>query len=299
MRVLCDNIFNNNDWTASSSDDFFPIENIFDYHTWNIGRFNNKTLGTLTVLSKSEGSEIINSFAIFNTNAHLVEIEIKNNEETRIYSIDINADKQTIYNISPIKFTECKITFYGNENNENNLEIGYLIMGEAVDFPPHDKAKTHTINYTHSQYFSVTNHYFRRTLPVRKYDIWKVSFSYLTNEDKEKMEKFFDDCDFYPFVLQVWKEGDISDIAEATCPQSCSGSAKYGVSKYGKSKYASKEKEQRQHAHSRVNLSNGKVGVKYYMKAGLYVLTNDKIDFKKGKNDLYQYSTELSFREVN
>lgn len=35
------------------------------------------------------------------------------------------------------------------------------------------------------------------------------------------------------------------------------------------------------------------------MKAGLYVLTNDKIDFKKGKNDLYQYSTELSFREVN
>ena len=154
MRVLCDNIFNNNDWTTSSSDDFFPIENIFDYHTWNIGRFNNKTLGTLTVLSKSEGSETINSFAIFNTNAHLVKIEISNSDETRIYSIGIS-NKQAIYNISPIKFSECKITFYGNENNENNLEIGYLIIGEAVDFPPHDKAKTHTINYTHSQYFSV------------------------------------------------------------------------------------------------------------------------------------------------
>lgn len=285
MRVLSDNIFNNNSWTASSSDDFFPIENIFDYQRLNIGKFNDKKLGVLKV--SGSGDKVINSFAIFNTNAYLVKIEIKNNEEMRIYSIDINADKQVIYNISPIKFLECKITFYGNETNENNLECGYLIIGEAVDFPPHDKIKTHTINYTHNQFFSVTNHYFRRVLPVRKYDIWKVSFSYLTNEDKEKMEKFFDDCDFYPFVLQVWKEADLSEISEGNETISY---AKYGVGKYGKSKYASKEQ---------INLSNEKVGAKYYMKAGLYVLTNDKIDFKKGKNDLYQYSTELTFREVN
>lgn len=285
MRVLCDNIFNNNSWTASSSDDFFPIENIFDYQRLNIGKFNDKKLGVLKV--SGSGDKVINSFAIFNTNAHLVEIEIKNNEEMRIYSIDINADKQVIYNISPIKFLECKITFYGNETNENNLECGYLIIGEAVDFPPHDKIKTHTINYTHNQFFSVTNHYFRRVLPVRKYDIWKVSFSYLTNEDKEKIEKFFEDSDFYPFVLQVWKEADSSESSEGNETISY---AKYGVGKYGKSKYASKEQ---------INLSNEKVGAKYYMKAGLYVLTNDKIDFKKGKNDLYQYSTELSFREVN
>lgn len=285
MRALCDNIFNNNSWTASSSDDFFPIENIFDYQRLNIGKFNDKKLGVLKV--SGSGDKVINSFAIFNTNAHLVEIEIKNNEEMRIYSIDINADKQVIYNISPIKFLECKITFYGNETNENNLECGYLIIGEAVDFPPHDKIKTHTINYTHNQFFSVTNHYFRRVLPVRKYDIWKVSFSYLTNEDKEKIEKFFEDSDFYPFVLQVWKEADLSESSEGNETISY---AKYGVGKYGKSKYASKEQ---------INLSNEKVGAKYYMKAGLYVLTNDKIDFKKGKNDLYQYSTELSFREVN
>lgn len=285
MRVLCDNIFNNNSWTASSSDDFFPIENIFDYQRLNIGKFNDKKLGVLKV--SGSGDKVINSFAIFNTNAHLVEIEIKNNEEMRIYSIDINADKQVIYNISPIKFLECKITFYGNETNENNLECGYLIIGEAVDFPPHDKIKTHTINYTHNQFFSVTNHYFRRVLPVRKYDIWKVSFSYLTNEDKEKIEKFFEDSDFYPFVLQVWKEADLSESSKGNETISY---AKYGVGKYGKSKYASKEQ---------INLSNEKIGAKYYMKAGLYVLTNDKIDFKKGKNDLYQYSTELSFREVN
>lgn len=285
MRVLCDNIFNNNNWTASSSDDFFPIENIFDYQRLNIGKFNDKKLGVLKV--SGSGDKVINSFAIFNTNAHLVEIEIKNNEEMRIYSIDINADKQVIYNISPIKFLECKITFYGNETNENNLECGYLIIGEAVDFPPHDKIKTHTINYTHNQFFSVTNHYFRRVLPVRKYDIWKVSFSYLTNEDKEKIEKFFEESDFYPFVLQVWKEADLSESSEGNETISY---AKYGVGKYGKSKYASKEQ---------INLYNEKVGAKYYMKAGLYVLTNDKIDFKKGKNDLYQYSTELSFREVN
>lgn len=285
MRALCDNIFNNNSWTASSSDDFFPIENIFDYQRLNIGKFNDKKLGVLKV--SGSGDKVINSFAIFNTNAHLVEIEIKNNEEMRIYSIDINADKQVIYNISPIKFLECKITFYGNETNENNLECGYLIIGEAVDFPPHDKIKTHTINYTHNQFFSVTNHYFRRVLPVRKYDIWKVSFSYLTNEDKEKIEKFFEDSDFYPFVLQVWKEADLSESSKGNETISY---AKYGVGKYGKSKYASKEQ---------INLSNEKVGAKYYMKAGLYVLTNDKIDFKKGKNDLYQYSTELTFREVN
>lgn len=285
MRVLCDNIFNNNNWTASSSDDFFPIENIFDYQRLNIGKFNDKKLGVLKV--SGSGDKVINSFAIFNTNAHLVEIEINNNEEMRIYSIDINADKQVIYNISPIKFLECKITFYGNETNENNLECGYLIIGEAVDFPPHDKIKTHTINYTHNQFFSVTNHYFRRVLPVRKYDIWKVSFSYLTNEDKEKIEKFFEDSDFYPFVLQVWKEADLSESSKGNETISY---AKYGVGKYGKSKYASKEQ---------INLSNEKVGAKYYMKAGLYVLTNDKIDFKKGKNDLYQYSTELTFREVN
>lgn len=285
MRVLCDNIFNNNSWTASSSDDFFHIENIFDYQRLNIGKFNDKKLGVLKV--SGSGDKVINSFAIFNTNAYLVKIEIKNNEEMRIYSIDINADKQVIYNISPIKFLECKITFYGNETNENNLECGYLIIGEAVDFPPHDKIKTHTINYTHNQFFSVTNHYFRRVLPVRKYDIWKVSFSYLTNEDKEKIEKFFEDSDFYPFVLQVWKEADLSESSKGNETISY---AKYGVGKYGKSKYASKEQ---------INLSNEKVGAKYYMKAGLYVLTNDKIDFKKGKNDLYQYSTELSFREVN
>lgn len=285
MRVLCDNIFNNNSWTASSSDDFFPIENIFDYQRLNIGKFNDKKLGVLKV--SGSGDKVINSFAIFNTNAYLVKIEINNNEEMRIYSIDINADKQAIYNISPIKFTEFKITFYGNETNENNLECGYLIIGEAVDFPPHDKIKTHTINYTHNQFFSVTNHYFRRVLPVRKYDIWKVSFSYLTNEDKEKIEKFFEDSDFYPFVLQVWKEADLSESSKGNETISY---AKYGVGKYGKSKYASKEQ---------INLSNEKVGAKYYMKAGLYVLTNDKIDFKKGKNDLYQYSTELTFREVN
>ena len=110
---------------------------------------------------------------------------------------------------------------------------------------------------------------------------------YIDEEDKEKIEKFFEDSDFYPFVLQVWKEADLSESSEGNETISY---AKYGVGKYGKSKYASKEQ---------INLSNEKVGAKYYMKAGLYVLTNDKIDFKKGKNDLYQYSTELSFREVN
>lgn len=281
MRALCDNIFKNilqknilqnGGWTTSSSDDFFPIENIFDYHTLNIGRFDNKTFGELT----ANGKGIINCFAVFNTNARLIKIEINNDEETIEYEINIE-NSQAICNIPPVEFLECKITFYGEETNENNLECGYLIIGEAVDFPPHDKAKTHTVNYTHSQYFSVSNHYFRRTLPVRKYDTWKVSFSYLTNDDKEKIEKFFDDSDFYPFVLQVWKEADISQSKTNSLSDKINDEIK-----------------------EKINDSfNKRAGVKYYMKSGLYVCSNDKIDFKKGKNDLYQYSCELTFREVN
>lgn len=292
MRVLCDNIFDYERWTASSSDDSFNIENMFNYHTLNTGRFDSKTLGVLTVSSNVD--KIINSFAIFNTNAYLVKIEIKNAEEEITYNINI-VNKEAIHNIPPIKFSECKITFYGYETNENNIECGYLIIGEAVDFPPHDKAKTHTVNFTHSQYFSISNHYFRRTLPVRKYNIWKVSFSYLTNEDKEKIEKFFDDSDFLPFVLQVWKEADISSDSFSKIGDTING--KYGIGIYGKSHYAYRNLQNDNNIDNEINLN--RTGIKYYMKSGLYVCTNEKIDFKKGKNDLYQYSTELTFREVN
>ena len=297
MRLLYNNIFNNYSYNYSSSDDYFPIYNIFNYNTANIGRFDNKTEGFIEV----EGNGIINSFAIFYTNAYLVKIEITDRTDTRVYLIDILDKKRTIYNIEPIKYTTCKVTFYGLETNKDKLECGYFIIGEAIDFPPHDKTKSQTINYTHEQYFSITNNYYHRLLPVKRYDIWKVSFPHLTNKDRDKILDFFNDSNFYPFVLQVWSEGTISP----TLSDKHYGS--YNKTKYNKTKYKSKYEYIRYARYNMSKYNRSKYSSKakciftypkYYMKSGIYVCTNNKIDFKKGKSDLYQYSTELTFREV-
>ena len=278
MRLLWDNIFNNFEYTFSSEDDFFPISNMFNYQTLEVGKFESESEGSLTL----SGNGIINEIAVFNTNAQKIKLEITNiNNDLLTYNINI-INKQAIHNIAAVEFIKVKITFIKDEDG-NILECGYLIIGEGVDFPPHDKSKTHTVNYTHNQYFSLTGHYFYRKLPFKSYDTWKVSFPYLTNADRDKIINFFDISNFEPFVLQVWIEENIPSDGETVIKY-----AKYNKSKYNRSKYASKEKN------IKANFNN----IKYYMKSGLYVCTNDKIDFKKGKNDLYQYSTELTFREI-
>lgn len=278
MRLLWNNIFNYFEYTFSSEDDFFPISNMFNYQTLEVGKFASETEGTLALL----GNGIINEIAIFNTNADKIKLEITDiNNDTFTYTISI-INKQAIHNISPINFRNVKITFT-KKSDSRMLECGYLIIGEGIDFPPHDKQKTHTVNYTHNQYFSLTGHYFYRKLPFKSYDTWKVSFPYLTNDDREKIINFFDISNFEPFVLQVWIEETISTDKEY---------AIYNISKYGKAKYASKS------SNNVSTIKSKNVSVKYYMKSGLYVCTNDKIDFKKAKNDLYQYSTELTFREI-
>ena len=278
MRLLWNNIFNYFEYTFSSEDDFFPISNMFNYQTLEVGKFASETEGTLALL----GNGIINEIAIFNTNADKIKLEITDiNNDTFTYTISI-INKQAIHNIAPINFRNVKITFT-KKSDSRMLECGYLIIGEGIDFPPHDKQKTHTVNYTHNQYFSLTGHYFYRKLPFKSYDTWKVSFPYLTNADRDKIINFFDISNFEPFVLQVWIEENIPSDGETVIKY-----AKYNKSKYNRSKYASKEKN------IKANFNN----IKYYMKSGLYVCTNDKIDFKKGKNDLYQYSTELTFREI-
>ncbi|WP_297300426.1 hypothetical protein [uncultured Brachyspira sp.] len=278
MRLLHNNIFNNFEYTFSSEDDFFPISNMFNYQTLEVGKFASETEGTLALL----GNGIINEIAIFNTNADKIKLEITDiNNDTFTYTISI-INKQAIHNISPINFRNVKITFT-KKSDSRMLECGYLIIGEGIDFPPHDKQKTHTVNYTHNQYFSLTGHYFYRKLPFKSYDTWKVSFPYLTNADRDKIINFFDISNFEPFVLQVWIEENIPSDGETVIKY-----AKYNKSKYNRSKYASKEKN------IKANFNN----IKYYMKSGLYVCTNEEITFKKGKNDLYQYSTELTFREI-
>ena len=275
MRLLHNNIFNNFEYTSSSEDDFFPISNMFNYQTLEVGKFASESEGSLTL----SGNGIINEIAVFNTNAKKIKLEITNiNNDLLTYNINI-INKQAIHNIAAAEFIKVKITFIKDEDG-NILECGYLILGEGVDFPPHDKQKTHTVNYTHNQYFSLTGHYFYRKLPFKSYDTWKVSFPYLTNDDREKIINFFDISNFEPFVLQVWIEETISPDKEY---------AIYNISKYGLSKYGDKNVS---------NIKSKNVSVKYYMKSGLYVCTNEEITFKKGKNDLYQYSTELTFREI-
>lgn len=298
MRLLWDNIFNNFEYTFSSEDDFFPISNMFNYQTLEVGKFASESEGSLTL----SGNGIINEIAVFNTNADKIRLEITNTENnTLIYNINI-INKQAIHNIAAAEFIKVKITFIKENKDGNILECGYLILGEGVDFPPHDKQKTHTVNYTHNQYFSLTGHYFYRKLPFKRYDTWKVSFPYLTNDDREKIINFFDISNFEPFVLQVWIEEtirpdkeyaiyNISKYGKAKYASKSSNmeTAKYNISKYGLSKYGDKNVS---------NIKSKNVSVKYYMKSGLYVCTNKEIDFKKGKNDLYQYSTELTFREI-
>ena len=141
MRLLHNNIFNNFEYTFSSEDDFFPISNMFNYQTLEVGKFASETEGTLALL----GNGIINEIAIFNTNADKIRLEITNiNNDLLTYNINI-INKQAIHNISPIEFRNIKITFT-KKSDGNILECGYLILGEGVDFPVHDKQKTHTIN---------------------------------------------------------------------------------------------------------------------------------------------------------
>lgn len=301
MRLLWDNIFNNFEYTSSSEDDFFPISNMFNYQTLEVGKFESESEGILTL----SGNGIINEIAVFNTNAQKIKLEITNtNNDLLTYNINI-INKQAIHNIAAAEFIKVKITFIKENKDGNILECGYLILGEGVDFPPHDKQKTHTVNYTHNQYFSLTGHYFYRKLPFKSYDTWKVSFPYLTNDDREKIINFFDISNFEPFVLQVWIEETISpdEILESDIK-----TARYNISKYGLSKYAGRTNiitettetiEKTAAVKSKTIVKDNTISKpKYYMKSGLYVCTNEKIDFKKGKNDLYQYSTELTFREI-
>ncbi|ASJ21582.1 hypothetical protein BHAMNSH16_12845 [Brachyspira hampsonii] len=279
MRLLCNNIFNLFPYIVSGGeDDFFPISNIFNYQTLEVGRFKSEEEASLFL----DGKGTINCFAIFNTNIKNMSIEIEDIYGNFIYYDVYIKNSYGVYNIAPIEFTRIKITF-NKKADGNIIECGYFIIGEAVDFPPHDKTKTHTVNYTHEQYFSQSGHYFCRRLPIKSYDTWKVSFPYLTNADREKIINFFNENNFEPFVLQVW-------IEETIMPNTESGLGIYNYSKYGKARYGSRTKIS--YPHQRCT------GVKYYMKSGLYVCTNEEITFKKGKNDLYQYSTELTFREI-
>ena len=88
MRLLWDNIFNNFEYTFSSEDDFFPISNMFNYQTFEVGKFASESEGSLTL----SGNGIINEIAVFNTNAQKIKLEITNiNNDLLTYNINIKS----------------------------------------------------------------------------------------------------------------------------------------------------------------------------------------------------------------
>ncbi|AFR71286.1 hypothetical protein B2904_orf1957 [Brachyspira pilosicoli B2904] len=116
MRLLHNNILNLFPVSIleSEEDDFFPVSNMFNYQTLEVGRFKTDEKASLFV----DGKGIINSFAIFNTNVEYLTVEIEN-----IYGKIINytvyiKNNFGVYNIAPVDFTRIKITF-----NKKQTEI--------------------------------------------------------------------------------------------------------------------------------------------------------------------------------
>ncbi|TKZ21670.1 hypothetical protein EZH24_13505, partial [Brachyspira catarrhinii] len=134
MRLLCNNIFNLFAYAViGEEDEFFPVSNIFNYRTSEIGRFKSEEDGGLFL----DGKGIINCFAIFNTNIKNISIEIEDIYGNFIYYNVYITNNYGVYNIAPVEFTRIKITF-NKKADGNMIECGYFIIGEAVDFPPHD-----------------------------------------------------------------------------------------------------------------------------------------------------------------
>ena len=76
MRLLHNNILNLFPVSIleAEEDDFFPVSNMFNYQTLEVGRFKTDGKASLFV----DGKGIINSFAIFNTNVEYLIVEIEN-----------------------------------------------------------------------------------------------------------------------------------------------------------------------------------------------------------------------------
>ena len=266
MRALSENIFykHKNEVQIINGDD--NSINIFDKNNIDDIIFTD-IFGTI-VLENID--EIINSIAIVNTNANFIIIHILTNEnENRYYPLEIT-DKIISINIEEIKIKSISIALYGSEK----ISCRYLIACKAIDFPPHSKKKTHTIQNTHMGYFSQSGHYFARHLPLKKYDTWIINFDLLTNKDKNNILNFFDINNYSPFILQVWIENIVNYFKDNPLV------IDEGIYKLN------------------VAAIKNQITRKYEMTTGLYVCTNEKLDFKKSNNDIYQWSTSLTFREV-
>lgn len=289
MRILNDNVLNTNNTIFSSSDADNETSAMLDKDVMYQGVFNSKH-GTL----ETTDSEVktINSGAILNTNADFIVITLYKSESEKIYYTVRPKDKNAIFNFEKIKCMKIKVDFHV-KNSSENIAIGYISLGLAIDLPPHAPEKTHKVNLTSESFFSQSGHYFTRRLPLRQYNEWSVSFPHLTNNDKELIENFFYTNDSNSFILQVWKEVNITQFLPAY----------YGVGVYGRCRYG-RFGNKKQALYGTAVYGGSKYGnPKEYkpvfrMTSGLYIITNNILEFKKSNNKIYQWSLTLNFREV-
>ena len=293
MRVFSNNIFNKylKKVNADNLSDECNLDDAFSSGLNSKIKFNENTEVGSIVLSDID--ESINTFSFFKCNARFVEIKIIcENDEQKYYPVHINNDV-VIVNIEEIKIKDITISFI---KNKESIECKFLMAGLGFDFPPHSPKKTHSLNYTHEQFFSQSGHHFARHLPMKKYDTWVISFELLRNKDKELIVDFFESINFEPFLLQVWKESIASERLSSDVVKEFSSNLFLGLGFAFGSPFSKIKKEQKDIFYTLKSKLN-KIKPKYEMKSGFYVVTNKKLDFKKSDNGVYQWSTSLTFRE--
>ena len=289
MRALSENIFHKYLDKLEITNGTNNTINMFDKSYIDEALFGS---GKFAYIRLENICEPINSIAISNTNACFIIVHIKTTaDEERYFVVDIQ-DKIENINIAQVEIKSIEISFYKNKNIQENIKCRYLIAGKAIDFPPHSKKKIHKLINNHQQFFSQSGNYFVRHLPLKKYATWTVAFDLLTNKDKNTILDFFENNNYETFILQVWKESDKSYYksnpllirSKNISPIKCGSLLNSGIYKRLKNILERHRKN---------------TGIKKYeMKMGFYVCTNKDIDFKKGDNDIYQWSTSLSFREI-
>ena len=294
MRVLSHNIFEKY-LEKIKAENSHPVDNamnMFDRNYLSVGKFLRNRVGKIELTSIDE---VVNSFCIFNTNVNFIEIEIETFEnETKNYASYIN-EKVQIINIETVRVKNIVVSFFASDDQDIFCE--YLTCGLGLDFPPHSPKKTHTLNFTHEAFFSESGHYFSRHLPMKKYDTWVIAFELLTNNDKNKIIDFFDATQFQPFALQIWTHLPYKSSCKTNVIADFNSSFSSGLSILFGSEFG-KINNIKNEIYYKLKYENKQKNIRHEMKSGFYVCTNNKIDFKKTKNNIYPWSTSLTLRLV-
>lgn len=282
MNILYKNLLDTYETEYSESDEIFPIENIKTRRVFEIGKFTGNE-GEIKIKNIKE-DDIPNALAVFNTDAKYLTIYSyeKGDNDDEIFT------EENLLKMIEVKGNKCLITFQTNKKNivvrlskeEGAITVGLLMLGKMFTLPPRDVSEEEKQVFSRTQYVSATRQYFSRYSPVRKHYERSFSFNLLDDEGKERIETFFDENDFEPFVFFRFEDENIY-------PEGIYSLAIYGVSRYGDENAALSFPDTRE---------NKKIETKN--EVGLYVCMDEEIVFKTGTSKIFPYSTSLTFMEV-